>query len=273
MVNYSWNKHRRSIYEHTSVLKQFDAALNTINIARQIIKDGYKEGFEVFIKEDGSPVTTIDKKVDEEMRSILKKYFPEYGFLTEESKDDLSRLDKEFVWIIDPIDGTKEFVNHAYEFVTNLALCHNHEIVLSMILNPLTDEIFYAVKGEGAYLFKDNIATKIHVSNKLKDLTYLSSPYHQSEDEKNAIKEHQDIIKEIIPRGAAYKACLIASGKADISYRISPDSKEWDTAACDLLIKEAGGCFFDKNKKEFIYNKKDVRNLDGFIMLNKIENY
>lgn len=253
--------------------KEFDACLHIIKLASEVISQGYFDNGGVSIKSDGSPVTEIDKKVDKLIRDYLAKEFNNYGFLTEESKDDLSRLEREFIWIIDPIDGTMEFINHEYEFVTNIALCKNHEIVLSMISVPLKDEIYYAIKGEGAYLIKDGVTTKIHVNNKLSDLTYLSSPYHMSKDEENFINNHKDKFNKMRLAGAAYKACLIAKGEAEISYRLTVDTKEWDTAAPDLLIREAGGVFFDRNKLPLKYNRQDVRNLDGFIMLNRIENY
>lgn len=253
---------------------ELEASLKTIKLAAKMISDGFlSNSYNVSNKEDGSVVTSIDKAVDKFIRESLSKYFPSYGFLTEESVDDLSRISKEFVWIIDPIDGTEEFVKHEYQFVINIALCRNHEIVLSAIMEPISGEIYYAIKGEGAYLLKDEIKTKIHVSDKLDNLTCLTSPYHMYDEEKEYLAKYQDKFQSVEYAGAAYKACLIASGKADVSYRFSPYSKEWDTAAPQLLIEEAGGVFFDKYRNKITYNKKDVRNLDGFIMLNRIENY
>ena len=251
-----------------------EASLKTIKLAAKMISDGFlSNSYSVSNKEDGSVVTSIDKAVDKYIRESLGSYFPNYGFLTEESVDDLSRISKEFVWIIDPIDGTEEFVNHQYQFVINIALCRNHEIVLSVVMEPISGEIYYAIKGEGAYLLKDDTKTKLHVSDKLNNLTCLTSPYHMYDEEKEYLNKYKVKFQSIDYAGAAYKACLIASGKADVSYRFSPYSKEWDTAAPQLLIEEAGGVFFDKNRNRITYNKKDVRNLDGFIMLNRIENY
>ena len=93
------------------------------------------------------------------------------------------------------------------------------------------------------------------------------------DEEKNYLEKHKHHFESISYLGAAYKACQIASGQADVSYRFSPYSKEWDTAAPQLLIEEAGGVFIDKKRVRIKYNRKDVRNLDGFIMLNRIENY
>ncbi|MCR4879359.1 MAG: 3'(2'),5'-bisphosphate nucleotidase CysQ [Bacilli bacterium] len=253
---------------------ELKATLDTIRSAAKIINDGIlSSSYQVEEKTDGSPVTSIDKKVDEFIRTSLAKLFPDYGMLTEESKDDLSRFEKEFVWIIDPIDGTEEFIKRQYEFVTNIALCRHHEIVLAVIMEPISKEIYYAIKGEGAYLIKDNVKTRLHVSNKTSELTCLTSPFHMSLEEKEYLNKHQDKFKNIEYRGAAYKACLIASGQADVSYRLSPYTKEWDTAAPQLIVTEAGGVFLDKYKNEITYNKTDVRNLNGYVILNKIENY
>ena len=253
---------------------ELDSTLYTIKLAVKIISRGLlSSSYSVDKKVDGSLVTSIDKEVDAFIRKTLGELYPKYGFLTEESKDDLARINKEFVWIIDPIDGTEEFVKKEYEYVINIALCRNHEIVLAAIMEPIRNEIYYAVKGGGAYSIINGVTKRIHVSDKLDNLTCLTSPYHMVEEEKEYLAKHASHFKKIQYNGAAYKACLIASGEADVSYRFSSQSKEWDTAAPQLIVEEAGGVFLDKNKKRITYNKKDVRNLDGFIILNRIENY
>ena len=253
--------------------KELEATLYTIRNAAKMISDGFLSSYSISKKEDGSLVTSIDKEVDKFIRDTLSVIFPTYGFLTEESKDDLSRISKEFVWIIDPIDGTEEFIKRQYEFVINIALCRNHEIVVAAIMEPISGELYYAVKGEGCYLLKDGVKKQLHVSNNTSKLTCLTSPFHMVDEEKEYLKKHADKFNVVEYRGAAYKACLIASGQADVSYRFSPYSKEWDTAAPQLIVEEAGGVFFDKNRNRIIYNKKDIRNLDGFVMLNLAGNY
>ena len=253
--------------------KEFDVALKAIKEAGEIIRKGYLLGASSSYKEDGTIVTNVDKEVDTLLMVRLASAFPNYGFLTEESKDDLLRLDKEYIWIIDPIDGTVEFVNHNYEFVTNIALCKDHQIVLSLINEPISDTLYYAIKGEGSFILKDNKVERIRVSDRTTNLICLSSPYHMSKEEEEYINKYKDNFKEVKLAGAAYKACLIASGNADVSYRFGANTKEWDTAAPDLLVREAGGVFLDKNKKPITYNKIDVVNHDGFIMVNKIDNY
>ena len=123
--------------------------LKILDEAAKMISNGFFSTIEVENKEDGSPVTNVDKEVDAYIRNELAKAFPGYGFLTEESKDDLSRLEKEYVWVVDPIDGTEEFVKKEYEFTTNIALVHHHEVVLAFIGVPLKNEVYYAYKDGG----------------------------------------------------------------------------------------------------------------------------
>lgn len=253
--------------------REFDAAFYIIKKAADVIRDGYFSTISISYKEDKSPVTNIDKKVDELIRTYLMEQFPAYGILTEESKDDLSRLNKDYVWIIDPIDGTQEFITHEYEFVTNIALAYKGEIVLALINVPLKNECYFAIKGEGAYLIKEDKKEQIHVSNITSNIRVLSSPYHLSEEEKEYLEKHKDKFSSISYAGAAYKACLIASGKAEASYRFTLACKEWDIAPCDLLVTEAGGYFFDIHKQKYTYNKENVKVLHGFIMVNLEENY
>ena len=248
--------------------------LKILDEAAKMISNGFFSTIEVENKEDGSPVTNVDKAVDVYIRNELAKAFPGYGFLTEESKDDLSRLEKEYVWVVDPIDGTEEFIKKEYEFTTNIALVHRHEVVLAFIGVPLKNEVYYAYKDGGAYLKISNQETRIHVSNKSKkDLIVLVSPFHDSGLERMYLDRHASCFKEIRKAGAAYKACLIASGKADVTYRFSCHNKEWDTAAPDLLVKEAGGYLFGGLGDPITYNKEDVVNHHGYVIVNRKENF
>ena len=122
----------------------------------------YNEGFHTEYKDDDSPVTEADKTSDVLIRNILSKAFPKYAFLTEESRDDKSRLNNDYVFIIDPLDGTEDYVHKDGEFTTNIALAYKHEIVVGVVAIPMTGEIYYAVKGEGAYkIDKDGNIIKV----------------------------------------------------------------------------------------------------------------
>lgn len=252
--------------------KELKAAIDSGLVAREKIMEIYNRGFEVEIKDDNSPVTLADKTADRMIREILAKQFPTYAFLTEESEDDKNRLNNDYVWIVDPVDGTKNFVAKDGGFTTNIALSYKHEIVVGVVVVPVTGEVYYAVKGEGAYYLKDGVVTKIHVSDKLEDLTVLCSTFHSNEKEKALIEKYSNKIKHVKTFGSSLKACRIAHGLAELSYRLSAGTKEWDTGAIQIIVKEAGGVFVQPDGTELKYNREDVYNRNGYIIANRIEN-
>lgn len=253
--------------------QELEAMIKAALDAEKIIKEVYHEQFKVEIKSDNSPVTAADKGADELIRKELHEKFPMYGLLTEESKDDLSRKEKDFVFIVDPVDGTKDFVSRDDEFCTNIALAYKGEAVVGVINIPMKDTLYYAIKGEGAYkLEKGKSPVRIHVSNKHGDLTAFVSRKFLSEKESEYMEKRQDIIKHRVPLGAALKFCYIAEGKGEISYRSGPNTKEWDIAAGDIIVKEAGGVTIKPDGKPYSYNRDDVYNREGYIIANCKEN-
>ena len=132
--------------------RELEVALKAVNSVRELILEIYNsDNLGVEIKEDQSPVTKADKAADKKIREILSGAFPLYSLLTEESVDDKSRLKNDYVWIVDPIDGTKDFVAKNGEFTINIGLSHNHKAVLGVILIPVTGEIYYGVEGLGSF--------------------------------------------------------------------------------------------------------------------------
>lgn len=254
--------------------KEFNIMLEAAKAASLNIMDYYKKGFNVEIKGDNSPVTEGDKTTDALIRKILGEKFPNYSFLTEESMDDKSRLKNDFVFIVDPIDGTEDFIHGFKEFTCNIALCYKHEIVVGVVSVPAKDLIYYAIKDKGAYKLdlKNNNLSKIHVNNKKSDLTALRSRFHSCEEEEQLFNKYKDKIINIEKCGATCKACRIAEGSAEISYRLKKGTKEWDTAAFQIIVEEAGGFVLDLNKKRMIYNREDVYN-GTYVIVNNLDNW
>ena len=120
-------------------------------LAREEILKIYEKDFDVEIKSDDSPVTEADKRADIIIKDYLSKKFPNYAFLTEESTDDGSRLENDYVFIVDPVDGTKDFVVKNGQFTTNIGLAYKHEVVAGVVSIPATGVIYYAHKNAGAY--------------------------------------------------------------------------------------------------------------------------
>jgi 3'(2'), 5'-bisphosphate nucleotidase len=253
--------------------KELKAAIEVSKIASEKIMEIYKKGFDVEIKDDDSPVTIADKTSDKIIREYLGKLFPSYAFLTEESVDNKARLKNDFCWVIDPLDGTCDYVAKDDEFTVNIALVYKHDVVLGVVAIPAKNDIYYAVKDGGAYMQHDGIDKKIHVNNKVKDLTCLTSVFHFEDNEKAMVKKHSDKITKVKKIGSSLKACYIAEGKAEISYRLSEGTKEWDTAAFQILVEEAGGLVLKPDGKRMLYNREDVKNHEGYVIMNNKENF
>lgn len=253
--------------------KELQSAIKAAQDASKIILDFYHNGFNVETKEDNSPVTSADKASDKLIREELSKEFSKYAFLTEEGADDKGRLSNDFVWIIDPLDGTKDFVAHDDGFTVNIALAYKHEVVLGVVAIPVQNIIYYATKDSGAYVMRDGVSTKIHVNNKTEDLTCLTSVFHFTDKEKEMTIKHGDKIKHIEKCGSSIKACYIAEGKAEITYRLNDGTKEWDTAAFQIIVEEAGGFVLKPNGERILYNREDVYNREGYLVINNKENF
>ena len=256
--------------------RELEVAINAVNSVRELILEIYNSSdFGVEIKEDNSPVTKADKAADKKIREILSTAFPLYSLLTEESVDDKSRLQNDYVWIVDPVDGTKDFVAKNGEFTVNIGLSYKHKAVLGVILVPVTGEIYYAVEGQGSYYIKNKDAKpiRIHCNDKIKDVTTLVSNFHSNQTEMDMIAKHSDIIKHQRKLGATLKGCAIAKGEAEMSYRFSSNTKEWDTCAMQVIVEEAGGYLLKFDGTPICYNREDVYNKDGYIICNRKENF
>ena len=254
--------------------KELEASIEAGKKARLVALKYYNEGYHVEIKNDNSPVTEADKECDKIIREYLSNLFPTYSFLTEESKDDLNRLNNDYCFIVDPIDGTEDFIHKDDEFTINIALCYKNEIVVGVVVSPVKNEIYYALKGEGAYkILSSGEVIKIKVNDKLDDLKVLKSRYHSKPKEFEIYNKYKDRIKHIVTAGSSLKACLIAEGKAELSYRVSDGTKEWDTAAFTIIVEEAGGHVLKYDGTRIKYNKKDVYNHDGYVVMNNLKNF
>ncbi|MCR5349024.1 MAG: 3'(2'),5'-bisphosphate nucleotidase CysQ [Bacilli bacterium] len=248
-------------------------AIEAAKEAEKAILTVYSKPFAVEIKDDDSPVTEADKMADEIIRGYLSARFPDDAFLTEESADTPERFSKKRVWIVDPVDGTKEFVSRNGEFATNIALCENGQIVLGVINAPALGVLYFAVKGEGAYrLNPDGTEQRLHVDARTEQLRVMRSiSFFRPAEESYLAKNKIHFLGEPTPVGAALKFAALAEGRADFFIRLSPSTKEWDVAAGDLLVKEAGGFMCQPSGADFTYNRKDVYNRNGYVMGNKLQ--
>lgn len=240
----------------------------SIDAGKEILKL-YKKEVQIEYKKDKSPVTEADKKADDIIVRGLKDEYPDIPVLSEESVDDPSRLGARYCFVVDPLDGTKEFINRNNEFTVNIALTEWGRPVLGVIYVPAYDELYYAAESLGTYSLVNGREERLFVSQRTEDIRLAKSrSHHTPELEKLIAANH---IKNIIVAGSAYKGCLLARGDVEVYYRFGR-TMEWDTAAMDIIVTEAGGFFSGMDGKDFIYNKQNPENPTGFYALNKKEN-
>jgi len=210
------------------------------------------------LKSDGSPLTEADTLVN----TALMRYFMStkvLNVISEENKNvDFSlRKSWSYYWIIDPIDGTKQFISKGDDYTINIALCHGNYPVFSIVSAPARSELYHAFIGKGAFKNGEKIAIKQRKKNLLKLVASKSHMNTETETYLKRISKKQPT--EIIRFGSSLKICKIAEGKADVYPRFGP-TMEWDTCASQLIIEEAGGHLLTKDKQRLSYNKESFIN-------------
>ena len=235
-------------------------AINASLKAGEIIMQYYCDDYEIKEKGYHNPVTTADNEADSYLKLTLMSARPQYGWLSEETVDSKDRLNKEKVWIVDPLDGTKEFIEGVPQFVVSIALVEKGIPIIGVLHNPVTKETFHAAKGEGAYLDEDQ--HRCSIKDSTTDMVILNS---RSETRRGLWEPYKKHFKKLRPIGSvAYKMGLTAIGKADIFATLRPKN-EWDICAGTCLINEAGGKVINLNGKEITFNNQKTLIEPGLI--------
>jgi len=238
------------------------------NAGEAVLKVYSKQNPRIYHKKDSSPVTEADYLSEKILFSGLQIYG--WRILSEETKDDLSRLNKEKIWIIDPLDGTRDFLNKTGEFSVMVALVDKRKPFLGVVYKPVDDKIYFAVKGEGAFLKeKDKALKRLKVSeiSSLSEARLVFTRSHLNEMEKKFIQNLKT--RRITFMGSVgVKLGEIAEGKADGYISISNKTSQWDICAPEIILKEAGGVVTDLSGGEFIYNRKEINNDNGIVASN-----
>ena len=233
--------------------------------AGHIIMKHYKKNTKVMIKEDQSPLTNADLDSNNIICSGLLKIDSTIPIVSEESFIGWqTRKEWNKYWLIDPLDGTKEFINKNGEFTVNIALIENHKPVLGVIFVPVLSTLYFASQHYGSfklfcpsYLSSLNLSNKIQVNKKKRSdhLLVIGSRSHSNKSFNQWVQENL-MDYEIIKAGSSLKFCRIAEGSADLYPRFGPTS-EWDIAAGHIILMEAGGSIISNDNNEIIYNSKE----------------
>jgi 3'(2'), 5'-bisphosphate nucleotidase len=225
-------------------------------------------------KKDGSPITLADTLSNKYICEFLEKSFS-FPIISEENKelDYTVRCQYKYVWLVDPLDGTKEFVNKRDEFTLNVALVLNGEPIFGMIYVPVYQELFYAQKGEGCFFVKADDREKLFSTSKVaqkgnklealsndKIVLALSKSHQKSIQQSDFFESSENIHFQTIEMGSSLKFCRLAQGKIDVYIRNAP-TMEWDTAAGQIIAAEAGKKVLTLESFEpLIYNKSNLLN-------------
>jgi 3'(2'), 5'-bisphosphate nucleotidase len=229
-------------------------------VAGRRIMEIYDTDFDVEKKVDDTPLTAADMAAHHTIVDGLHRLTPGIPILSEESANIpfAERSQWQRYWLVDPLDGTREFVKRNGEFTVNIALIDNHESVLGVVYAPVTGDIYYAARGKGAFkTTADNRdeTTAIHTRRKTAASTIIAGSRSHRGDSLVAFLQKLGEY-EIISMGSSLKSCLVAEGRADLYPRLGPTS-EWDTAAAQCVVEEAGGRITKTDMQPLRYNTKD----------------
>ncbi len=226
--------------------------------AGQCILEIYGTDFEVDVKHDNTPLTQADLAANECLVAGLNALRPRHPVISEESAavPFADRRGWKTCWLIDPLDGTKEFIKRNGEFTVNVALVFDHQPVLGVVYAPVLDVCYFAAEGCGAYRQSGTaVPTRIRVKDRLNShVTVVGSRSHQTVPLMLYLSRLGN--HELRPMGSSLKLCLVAEGVADVYPRIGPTS-EWDTAAAHCIVNEAGGRVTDLKGEELRYNARE----------------
>jgi 3'(2'), 5'-bisphosphate nucleotidase len=238
------------------------------NIAIQagiIINTYYKLKTEVSFKKDRSPLTEADLASNKFIINSLSEINKDIPILSEESLVDWNiRKNWTRYWLVDPLDGTKEFINQNGEFTVNIALIEKNEPIIGVIYAPALSTLYYASKNKGTYkLFCDQKINSLSDSTRIitnhkkssEHFKIFKSRSHSNEEFENWVKDYVDDY-ELIEKGSSIKFCKLAEGKADLYPRFGSTS-EWDIAAGHIILTEAGGVLESVDHKKILYNNKE----------------
>ena len=250
--------------------KELEAARTLAVRAGAILLEHYSQP-RVCWKGRGNPVTEADHASNEFLVKELKRLFPDDGVLSEEEVDDPSRLSRSRVWIIDPLDGTVEFIDHRDEFAVMIGLSVDGTASLGVVYQPMTEKLYYAASGTGAFLIENRTSRLLRVSQESDPtaMTMALSRSHHSPDV-DVIQHHLGIHNSVCSGSIGLKVGLICEGRAHLYVHTSRHTSQWDSCAPDVVLQEAGGCMTDLFNAPLRYNGAEVRNLRGVIASNGV---
>ncbi|MBI5146605.1 MAG: 3'(2'),5'-bisphosphate nucleotidase CysQ [Thaumarchaeota archaeon] len=250
----------------TNPLNETALAIDAAMRANKVVMEIYVQDFAIERKDDDSPITKADLQSNQVIKEILSS--SGLPILSEEDEDDKSRVKHEKIWVVDPLDGTSDFVNKTGEFTIMIALVEKKKPILGIISRPTTNMLFLAQRGSGAFVFEKESWKKLIVSktSELKKCNAVGSRFHLTEAEKEFFKSLG--VESFASRGSSLKVAEICMGMADIYLTTSNKIKQWDTCASYCLVTESGGKMTDMCGNDILYNTERLNHENGLLVTN-----
>jgi len=250
-------------------MKYSDFAPELMDIARRAgaaimeIYTSEDSDFGVEAKSDDSPLTKADSLANMVICEALEKMTQRFPVISEENKavDYETRKEYDHYWLVDPLDGTKEFIKKNGEFTVNIALVHEQRVVFGVVYAPVLDEMYWAAKDEGAFLIQNDEKQQLTAASfgmNDRALRVVCSRSHLNEGTQKFVDALTE--PELVAKGSSLKFLILASANAELYPRLAP-TMEWDTAAAQIVLEEAGGKVLQADTKTpLLYNKENLLN-------------
>jgi 3'(2'), 5'-bisphosphate nucleotidase len=252
--------------------REHEVACQTARDAGRLILSYYgNPEIAVDTKTDTSPVTIADRAADALILDRLRTAFPGDAFLTEESPDDPVRFAKNRVWIIDPLDGTRDFLAQTGDFSVHIGLCVDGQPVLGVVYQPVRQALYHARRGGGAFMESSGVQSRISTSTRSEPSELRVGISRLNPDEGlGKCLAASGLAPRAVAMGASVKHMALARGDLDAVLNLSPAEQEWDTCAPEVILREAGCTVSDGDGKPMRYNQKDLYRRRGSVASNGI---
>jgi 3'(2'), 5'-bisphosphate nucleotidase len=249
--------------------KELEIARRLARDAGRILMEFFQGEAKVEWKGDDDPVTAADHAANEMLVRELHRHFPDDAILSEELPDDHSRLNQDRVWMVDPMDGTKQFVERIGEFAVMIGLAIEGESRLGVVYHPSLDRMYYAASGQGAFVEEHLTTKRMRVpatKNHAEMIAAMSRSHHSPNVDR--ILEQLGVERHVRTGSVGLKFGLIAEGRAHLYIHLSSRTKQWDTCGPEAILREAGGVVTDATGEPLKYNQPELRNMRGLIASN-----
>lgn len=244
----------------TTLIDDLQTLARIAGVAILAVYNDREQFRQVTFKEDDSPLTLADRASHEILTQGLRRLTPDIPVLSEEGSGIPYEIRRhwEYFWCIDPLDGTKEFLDRNDSFTVNIALVHRQTPVLGLIYVPVSGSLYHASQATGSWkVTSDGDSVRIHTDDHATEWIAVRSRLHSAPEE-TAILDRYPVTRQITA-GSALKFCLVAEGSAHLYYRHGP-TMEWDTAAGHAIVLQSGGRFATPSGGPFLYNKETLVN-------------